>query len=141
MKKGFTMVELVFVIVIIGILSAVALPKFMETSNQAELAKAITILNNVRTALVTESQKRALSGDATAITSLTSASGKVFDKFNADQDGVQNDILLYAIDSCTSKGCWAGTGNTYTYYLPDGGTCVFTLANDKLTGACSKLKS
>ena len=35
MKKGFTMIELVFVIVIIGILSAVALPKFLETSNQA----------------------------------------------------------------------------------------------------------
>ena len=35
MKKGFTMIELVFVIVIIGILSAVALPKFLETANQA----------------------------------------------------------------------------------------------------------
>jgi prepilin-type N-terminal cleavage/methylation domain-containing protein len=35
MRSGFTMIELVFVIVIIGILSAVALPKFLETSNQA----------------------------------------------------------------------------------------------------------
>lgn len=35
MKKGFTMIELVFVIVIIGILSAIALPKFIETANTA----------------------------------------------------------------------------------------------------------
>ena len=35
MRSGFTMIELVFVIVIIGILSAVALPKFLETANQA----------------------------------------------------------------------------------------------------------
>lgn len=35
MRSGFTMIELVFVIVIIGILSAVALPKFLGTSNQA----------------------------------------------------------------------------------------------------------
>jgi len=35
MRSGFTMIELVFVIVIIGILSAVALPKFLGTANQA----------------------------------------------------------------------------------------------------------
>jgi len=35
MKNGFTMIELVFVIVIIGVLSAVAIPKFLETSKQA----------------------------------------------------------------------------------------------------------
>jgi len=35
MKKGFTMIELVFVIVITGILSALALPKFIGTSNEA----------------------------------------------------------------------------------------------------------
>ena len=33
-RKGFTMLELTFVIVIIGIVSAVAIPKFLETSNQ-----------------------------------------------------------------------------------------------------------
>lgn len=35
LRSGFTMIELVFVIVIIGILSAVALPKFLGTANQA----------------------------------------------------------------------------------------------------------
>jgi len=35
MKKAFTMIELIFVIVILGILAAVALPKFLGVANQA----------------------------------------------------------------------------------------------------------
>jgi len=35
MKKAFTMIELIFVIVILGILAAVALPKFLNTATQA----------------------------------------------------------------------------------------------------------
>lgn len=35
-RNGFTMIELIFVIVILGILSAVAVPKMMNTSSQAK---------------------------------------------------------------------------------------------------------
>jgi general secretion pathway protein G len=42
MKKSFTMIELIFVIVILGILAAVAIPKLAATRDDAETAKLAT---------------------------------------------------------------------------------------------------
>ncbi len=39
MKKAFTMVELIFVIVILGILAAVAVPKMGSSKTKADISK------------------------------------------------------------------------------------------------------
>ena len=51
MKKGFTMIELIFVIVILGILASVAIPRLAATRTDAEIATTVanlrTLLNDV----------------------------------------------------------------------------------------------
>lgn len=46
MKKGFTLLELIFVIVVIGLLTAIALPQFNATRQDAKL---VTVKQDIKT--------------------------------------------------------------------------------------------
>jgi len=155
MKKAFTMLELIFVIVVIGILSSVALPKFAGAGNSAYMAKAKNTLAIVRSAISTERQRRILAGMAgsniTALnkTDTNGTSANVFDHFDA-AGGVSKPVIDTPISQCINGGvaCWQVNGNTYTYVFPDGNgkKAQFTLANNRLdcsgdAAECAKISN
>ena len=47
-NKGFTLIELIMVTIILGILAAVAVPRYMGTVNRAEAAAEDAVLSALR---------------------------------------------------------------------------------------------
>ncbi len=140
-KKAFTMIELIFVIVVIGILSAIAIPKLAATRDDATITKARTTIASVRAALSTERQKRILRGDFSDLVNLGGTTGDSKTLFNNyDNDENASTVLEYPITSCASgaRGCWTKTSDTvYTYRMPHNSTNVaFTLDRNKFRLNC-----
>ena len=72
-RAGFTMIELIFVIVILGILAAVAIPKLAATRDDAKISAAATTVNTLLQDVTTYYTAK---GDvnSTLITNITNAS-------------------------------------------------------------------
>ena len=111
-KKAFTMIELVFVIVVIGILAAVAVPRLSATRDDAVITKAKVLVASVRNALAMERQKRILRGSFNPITAVGGAT-YVFGNF--DNNSSNPSVLDYPIPSEDKKDRWhfsLGTGKS-----------------------------
>ena len=134
-KKAFTMIELIFVIVIVGILAGIAVPRLAATRDDAIITKAIATVGSVRSAVAIERKKRILRGEFDPILKLsssTTAGAAIFDGFDGN---TSNPVLEYGLRSCktgTTKGCWVATSDTvYTYKMPVSGSVAFTLSNNR----------
>ena len=51
MRSGFTMIELIFVIVVLGILAAVAMPKFVNVQDDAKVSSEKSTVGAIRSAI------------------------------------------------------------------------------------------
>ena len=119
---AFTMIELIFVIVVIGILSAIAIPKLAASRDDAILVKGKSQVAAIRSGIAMQKSKRLLEGTAPFIpTELDSISTYDIDDqrlFNYG-DGNSSNILEYPIYSKKNHdGSWIkSAANQYKFYL------------------------
>ena len=137
-KNAFTMLEMIFVIVVLGILAAVAVPRFSSSKADAELAKGKSDVASIRSGIITERQNRLIKGDSKFISGSALNTGSLF-----------GGVLGYGVTDSTDSGGWhklteSATTNTYNYYVGTSAVkFTYTQSNGKFVCAtstnCSKL--
>ena len=138
MKNAFTMIELIFVIVILGILAAIAIPKLAATRDDAQIAKGRADIASIRSAIVTERQSRLIKGQSSWISKLSQNTTTLFDGNGSST------LLMYGISAGSGSGHWqSSNGSNYTFrvqsisvpFTYDSTTGIFTCSTTAGTTA------
>lgn len=96
------MIELIFVIVVLGILAAIAIPKFAATRDDAYIAQARSTIAAVRSGIINERQARLFRGDNKFINQLHHV-GTVFFDHNGTPSNI---IMMYGVTTKNDNGHW-----------------------------------
>lgn len=131
-KSGFTLIELMIVVVIIGILTSLAIPRFTGASTRAKQSEARLILRQVYTMQHSYHQFSSFYGDA----GVTASAGGVFPQIGVEiMAGARYSFVMVAAANsfiCTATSNLDGDPTVDVWTIDQDGVLSNTI-NDFLT--------
>jgi general secretion pathway protein G len=119
MKKAFTTLELVFVIVVLGILASIALPKLWVTRDDAVVVKVRSDVSTIRSSISTKYGKNIMEGrDECPSLEKDSNDNQLFEG-----------VLTYPIKKNSGAVKWDGNGSDYNVTI-NGKVITFKYLNN-----------
>ncbi|WP_434358278.1 prepilin-type N-terminal cleavage/methylation domain-containing protein [Parasalinivibrio latis] len=113
-SKGFSLIELVIVIVVIGVLAAAALPRFIQVTDEAKVAALEGMAGGFATAVLSARAQWEATGRPRNSAGINQVNydGTVFTLTSAESDGSERDGYPFAlengiadVDLVTAKEC------------------------------------
>lgn len=117
-KPSFSIIELIFVIVILAIVVSVAIPKYKDSYDKTLLLKIKTDIMNIRDKIIQHKNKNILSNKTDVLENL-------------------DDIIEF--DNSNKSGTWEKSSNTqYKVYFDESTFLVFKYKKDKYSFDCDE---
>ncbi|MFL1706139.1 prepilin-type N-terminal cleavage/methylation domain-containing protein [Campylobacter sp. MOP7] len=125
MKRAFTLVEVVFVIVVLGILAGIAAPKLFATRDDATITKTRADIASIRSSIINAHNTNTLRGEFSYP-----------DLEGADTTTLFDNVLKSGIAPSASAGWSSSVTNQYVFTLKNHKT-TFTYNKDEGSFNCS----